>query len=99
MFKRYQFREDYKRPRGSYIWTVEDDDFQDSTNGYISIYEAVMTIYSARNLPVAPNVIRLLLYMEATKMTNLKEAVAYSRAHNPLHKLYEVDIDKLLALM
>ena len=102
MFKSFSFHDN------SRFYKVIDDDFvvvsliQPYSHG---IYSVVISIYSRRELPVIPNLLRLLLFMEAKYSSKtgrrLSEFLA-SACHDPMMCHYrdalEQEIQKIMLL-
>ena len=60
---------------------------------------AVIRVYTDKNLPVLPNLMRALLYRNSICAFGLHNIVERNKTLNPLYGQYADEIDKLLVLV
>ena len=103
MFQSYEFQKylGYDDATKEYRWQykITDSDFEEvvvSENSWVAVIE----VYEKRNLPVAPNLIAAILYLNKQHpYVSIQEFIEYNRKYNPKFAQYEEDLSKYLSLL
>ncbi len=66
----------------------------------VAVGVAVIEVYEKRNLPVAPNLIAAILYLNKLfPYYQIQQIIEANRKHNPKFAQYEEDLNKYLCLL
>jgi hypothetical protein len=96
----------FDAPIGNYKYRckIVDSDFEevivaDLFTIAILITFAVIEIYEKRNLPVAPNLIRGIIWQHKEYNYNISDILVYNKLYIPKFAKYEKDIENYLLLI
>src|SRR5258708_11925111 len=64
-----------------------------------SIMNAVIKVYEKKNLNVAANLIKALLYQSKISYSSIADIIEYNKKYNPKFAKYEEEINKYLILI
>ena len=103
MFQSYEHQKflgtDPETKQGRYQYKITDSDFEEvvvSENSWVAVIE----VYEKRNLPVAPNLIAAILYLNKLyPHISIQEFIEDNRKYNPKFAQYEEDLSKYLSLL
>jgi len=95
MFKEYIFIKETDEGYG-WFFKIIDDDFEEISICEVYIDIAIMDIYSKRNLPVVPNLIRAMLWFKNNYNISLDKQIDYNKKYNPRWHEVEQEIKKYL---
>jgi hypothetical protein len=102
MFKSYHYI-GYDGKYG-YLYKLIDDDFEEEISvgaSYLNaagIMISIMDLYTKRDLPIAPNVIRYMLYIATEEYGfSLDNQVKWQKKHNP--RWHEIEKDMQMYLL
>ena len=94
-------------PELSVKYKISDDSFEkvvevsavlgDQT--YYNIIEKVITLYESKNLPVATNLVRALLFFCKRNHLSLKYFISWNKGNTSNFAKYEKEIEKYLTLL
>jgi hypothetical protein len=99
MFVSFEFIENEKNKPYRFGFKVVDTEFEE----YIlspSIWLSVIDIYEKRNLPVAPNLIRCLIYFcETRNQHDIHDMFKWCKKRHPQFAKYKKELEKYLTLL
>lgn len=77
-------------------YKIIDDDFEEEKSPYTISWLSIIEVYSKRNLPVVPNLIRFMLWYRDYYGWSLDRQVIINKKHNPRWHEVEQDLKKYL---
>jgi hypothetical protein len=96
---------DNKTKLYNYQYKIIDDDFEtiditglDSIISHV-LGSAVIDTYEKRNLPVATNLIKAILWDHKNHGYNMKDTQYWNKTYNPKFAKYEKELEKYLLLL
>jgi hypothetical protein len=89
---------DDKIGRHKYQYKIVDSDFEKEIKAGTSIILAVIEVYEKRNLPVAPNLIKAILWLCNEQNYSINDILDWY-GNDPKFTKYEKELEKYLILL
>jgi hypothetical protein len=96
MFRDYTYQGIPAGP--SSVWIV-DDDFKELVGCGVMFWENFTRLYERKGLPVAPNLVRLIVYYAKTFKYQASYVVEMNERYNKRWHLYAEEVAKYLVLL